>query len=204
MIRSVKGFLSFPRASGFKLEPIGADKWKIVPAGRAMPRVDVTPDMIQQRISYLRDWASEMICQEGKDPAQYQDIIVQAAIADRPYCGARMLERLVDLECELPKIKPNKAVRNAIYYALVLATETHALTIVDNESGISSMASLPDRRGIGNERHVERAREHERWRKTAETWPGVSDMEAARLVKKALHLPDKVPTIAKRLAKKAE
>ncbi len=150
-MRSKRNLINFPPAWGVKLEPIGPNRFGfgfVELTDRAMTPVGAaTTEMIQERITYLRSWVNEMITSEGKDPSQYQDIIRQAktaanATADRAYCAACVLERLDDVEREMADIKPGpiaalrRSALNAIYYALALATDVHALTVVDNESGI--------------------------------------------------------------------
>jgi hypothetical protein len=232
-MRSPKGLIDFPPARGVKLEPVGPNKFKIVEAevtDRAMVRVRATREMINHRITYLRDWARQMISGDGKDPAQYDKIIREAqtakrATADRAYCAARLLERLDDVEWALAEVErgpdvdrpvtevergwiqsARESARDAIFYALALASEVHALTLVDSEGGAKQVQSLLVKNASVNAaRHQERSREHARWNSAAgEIWkkqPLLSRQAVAGQVKTKLGLEEEPRTIAKRLKK---
>ena len=178
-----------------------------------MARVGIaTRLMIQERITNLRG-CNEMISSEGQDPAHYQDIIRQAktaenATADRAYCAASVLERLDDVERELGEFERELAqvkrevdesersliaslrqsAYNAIYYALALASDVHALTVVDNEGGISQQIALAESRETARAK-TSRAAEHKEWNKAANWKPGLSKLAVARGVKKSSTSP---------------
>jgi hypothetical protein len=214
-MQSRKNLIDFPPALGVKLEPIGPNKFGLFPVeltDRAMIRMGAaTHEMIQERVTYIREWAKEMISSEGKDPTNYQDIIRQTktaknATGDRAYCAASVLERLDDIERQMADNKPGpiaalrRSALNAIYYALALSGDVHALTVVDNEGGIAQQIALAKNREKARS-ESSRAAEHEKWNKAAVWKPGLSKMAVALSVKKKLDLPEKEETIAKRLKK---
>ena len=228
-MRSKKGFINFPPAWGVKPEPIDPNKVGLgflELTDRAVARVGIaTRWMIQERITHLRDWANGMISAEARDSARYQDIIRQAkttanVTADRAYCAASVLERLDDVERDVDEFERELAqvkgevdeserdliaslrhsAYNAIYYALVLTTDVHFLTVVDNESGIAQQVALAESRKTANAQNS-RSREHERWNRAAVWEPGLSKEKVASGVKKKLDLAEKASTIAKRLKK---
>jgi hypothetical protein len=228
-MRSRKNLIDFPPALDVKLEPIGPNKFGlslVELTDRAMIRIiAATPEMIQKRITSVRGWAKEMITSEGKDPTNYQDIIRQTktaenATGDRAYCAACVLERVDDLEQEMGKMiremaqaerkmaeserylltSPRQKALNAIYYALALESDVHALTVVDNEGGIAQQIGLEENREKARS-VTSRADEHKKWN-TAAVWkPGSSKLAVAIIVKRKLNLPEKAETIAKRLEK---
>jgi hypothetical protein len=235
-MRSKKGFINFPPAWRVKLEPIEPNKFGfgfVELTDRARTHVgSATREMIQERITYIREWAKQMISSEGKDPSNYQDIIRQAKMtenltADRAYCAASVLERLDDVERELGEVergpgqvRPERveveremdesernalaslrnSVHKAIYYALMLSTDVHVLTVVDNESGIAQQAALPESRKSASAQNS-RSFDHQKWNRAAVWEPGLSKEKVAERVREKLKLPQKAATIAKRLKK---
>ena len=131
------------------------------------------------------------------DPANYREIISRANNAasdasDRVYCKARVLERLDDVEQQLAEIERKTATQcerrlaglelnpftpftplrraalSALYYGLTLASDVHALTVVDNKSGIAQQLALAENREKARSK-TSRTVEHQKWNDAA-TW----------------------------------
>jgi hypothetical protein len=220
MIKSKKEFVAAEPGWTLQLEekPSGPDKIHFVRTelkDGAIPPVIASRQMIKERIRDLREWSSEIIGQEGS-PAQYKDIIneaIKTGVGNRAYWAARVLERIDDIERELANIERcpvigvslmRQSVYNGFFYALMLPSETHYLTLVDCESGILQNAKLAKNREAGSAAlHNERVPEHQRWQDAAAViWkkePQLKKQPVARRVKRKLGLKERVPTIAKRL-----
>jgi hypothetical protein len=171
----------------------------------------------ESRIAFLRKWASDAIQNDSKAPAQYENIIEQSSTADRAYFAACMLKRLDGIEGGLKFVERlgdveslRRIVPHLIHEALALASEFHALTIVDNErpifTGTRNAQNLRQSSSAANvARHKTRSREWTRWNAAAaQIWtrhPGLSRQAVAQQVKVKLGLGERVRTIAKQLKK---
>ena len=203
---------------GFKVEidPVKSEiKWTLP---------DVTGDPIHSHVTVLRNWATSLLIGDGGEPSlperpRKKDRRAKEAVtvADRAYWARRVLKRLDDVELELISVErasdidtARQRAFTAIYNAVVLSSEIHNLTIVDNEepivTGAAVRGGLATKRKIVNDaRHRKHARGWKTWNAEAqkiwERQPHWSLQAVAARVKANLRLTEAVRTIAKRLKK---
>jgi hypothetical protein len=206
------------KGEGFKVE-IGPKKSEIK---WTLP--DVTGDTIRSHITALRNWATFLLVGDGGEPSMAERprnsdrrATEEATFADRAYWARRVLKKLDDVESDLITVERASdvdAVRRhaltVLYKAVVLSSEIHNLTVVDNEGSIVTGAAvrggLATKRGIVNDaRHRKHARGWKTWNaEAAKIWarqPRWSRQAVAARVKGNLRLTEAVRTIAKRLKK---
>jgi hypothetical protein len=203
---------------GFKVEIGPNNAWK-----KWKPR-DVTGDTIRSHITVLKNWATSLLVGDGGEPAlpkrpRKKDRRAGETVtfADRAYWARRVLKKLDDVESDLINVERASDVdtvrRHAftvLYNAVVLSSEIHNLTIVDNEepivTGAAVRGGLATKRGIVNDaRHRKHARGWKLWNAEAqkiwERQPRLSRNAVALRVQGSLRLTEAVRTIAKRLKK---
>jgi hypothetical protein len=106
--------------------------------------------MIRSHVAFLHRLASDCIVQAGNDPAQYRKMPGSATL-DPASLAARMLETIDDLERHLSRLEGSdldSAARQnalaAVHSALILASEFHGWTVVDNERAIDTRIRCMD------------------------------------------------------------
>jgi hypothetical protein len=188
------------------------------PATEAESHAFVQLGSNESRIAFLKKWASEaIILNDSKDQDPYEKIIKESSSADRAYFAACMLKRLDGIESGLrllERLRDTDSLRRialrVIHDALVLSSEFHALTIVDNETpiftGTRNAQNLRESSRAANAaRHRERSRERAQWNdEAAQIWarhPELSRQAVAKQVKLKLRLSERERTIAKQLKK---
>ncbi len=168
-------------------------------------------------IAFLKKWASAAIQNDSNDPAQYEKLIKKSIAADSAYFAARVLKRLDGIEAGLKLVERlgdveslRRIASQITREALTLASEIHALTIVDNErplfTGTQNAQNLRESSSAANTaRRKERSREWILWNAEAtQIWtrnPSLSRQAVAQQVKVKLRLHERVRTIAKKLNK---
>ncbi len=144
---------------GFRLEAISPGKYAL--------KGPSTTDMIRSHVAFLQKLASECIVQEGHDPAQYRKML-GSAILDRASLAAHMLKTIDDLERHLSRLERSdldSAARlnalGAVHSALILASEFHGWTVVDNEPAIDARIRSVDgaKRGSAAKARATQARD---------------------------------------------
>jgi hypothetical protein len=206
------------KGEGFKVE---IDPTK---SGIKWTLPDVTGDTIRAHVAVLRNWATSLLVGDGGEPSlpelpRKKDRRAKEAVtvADRAYWARRVLKRLDDMELELISVERASDVDTArqraftaLYNSVVLSSEIHNLTIVDNEepivTGAAVRGGLATKRKIVNDaRHRKHARGWKTWNAEAqkiwERQPRLSRNAVALRVKGNLQRPEAVRTIAKRLKK---
>lgn len=206
------------KGEGFKVE-IDPTKSKIK---WTLP--DVTGDTIRSRITVLRNWATSLLVGDGGEPTlperlRKKDRRTTEAVtfADRAYWARRVLKKLDDVESDLINVERASDVDSvrrraftALYNAVLLSSEIHNLTIVDNEEPIVTGAAV--RGGLATKRRIVNAARHRKHARGWKTWnaeaqkiwerqPRLSRYAVAVRVKGNLRLTEAVRTIAKRLKK---
>lgn len=185
---------------------------------------DVTGDAIRSHITVLRNWATSLLVGDGSEPTlperpRKKDRRATEAVtfADRVYWAKSVLKKLDDVESDLINVERASDVDTvrrraftALYNAVVVSSEIHNLTLVDNEepivTGAAVRGSLAAKRRIVNDaRHRKHARRWKVWNAEAQNiWerqPHLSRNAVALRVKSNLRLTEAVRTIAKRLKK---
>jgi hypothetical protein len=185
---------------------------------------DATGDTIRSRITVLKNWATSLLVVDGGEPAlaerpRKKDWRATEAVtfADRAYWARRVLKKLDDVESDLINVERASDVDTvrrhaftALYNAVVLSSEIHNLTIVDNEEPIVTGAAVrgglaTKRRIVNDARHRKHARGWKTWNAEAqkiwERQPRLSRNAVAARVQGNLRLTEAVRTIAKRLKK---
>jgi hypothetical protein len=171
----------------------------------------------ESHIAFLRKWASAAIQNDSNDPAQYEKLIKKSSVADRAYFAACVLKRLDGIEAGLKLVERlgdveslRRIASQITREALTLASEIHALTIVENErplfTGTRNAQNLRGSSSAANTaRRKERSREWILWNAEAsQIWtrnPSLSRQAVAQQVKVKLRLHERVRTIAKKLNK---
>ena len=206
------------KGEGFKVE---IDPTK---SGIKWTLPDVTGNTIRAHVTALRNWATFLLVGDGGEPSlperlrkKDQRATEPVTFADRVYWARRVLKKLDDVESDLINVERSSDVDTvrrhtftAIYNAVVLSSEIHNLTIVDNEepivTGAAVRGSLATKRRIVNDaRHRKHARGWKAWNAEAqkiwERQPRLSRNAVAVRVQGNLRLTEAVRTIAKRLKK---
>jgi hypothetical protein len=132
-IRTMRGW---DQDHGFRLEAISPGTYAI--------KGPSTTDMIRSHVAFLHKFASDCIVQAGHDPAQYRKMLGSATL-DRAWLAAHMLKTIDDLERHLSRLEGSdldSAARQnalaALHSTLILASEFHSWTVVDNEPAIDA------------------------------------------------------------------
>ena len=146
---------------GFRTEAISPGKYAIMGPPKR--------DMIRLHVAFLQKLASGCIVQEGHDPAQYRRML-GSAILGRASLAAHMLKTIDDLERHLSRLDRSdldSAARlnalDAVHSALILASEFHGWTVVDNEPAIDARIRSVDgaKRGAAGKARATQARDVE-------------------------------------------
>jgi hypothetical protein len=100
--------------------------------------------MIRSHVAFLHKFASDCIVQARHDPAQYRKML-RSATLDRASLAAHMLKTIDDLKRRLSRFERSdldSAARQnalaAVHSALILASQFHGWTVVDNEPAIDA------------------------------------------------------------------
>lgn len=185
---------------------------------------DVTGDTIRSHITVLKNWATSLLIGDGSEPTlperpRKRDRRATEAVtfADRAYWARRVLKKLDDVESDLINVERasdvdtvRRRALTALYGAVVLSSEIHNLTIVDNEAAIFTGTRVS--RGLkaaseaaNKRRKTAQSREWKRWNAEAhniwERHPKLSRQAVAAQIRTNLRLAVEVRTIAKRLKK---
>jgi hypothetical protein len=147
--------------NGVRLETIGQDEYAI--KGPALTEI------IRSQMAVFKERATRCIVRAGHDPAQYWKLLGSETL-DRVLWAARMLKTLSQLEHHLyllersnldPEARLNAFA--AVHSALILTSEYHGWTVVDNEPAIDARLRSVDgaKRGSAGKARATQARDIE-------------------------------------------